>query len=85
MKRLFKQFRHLLLVTATVMMAANASPSFAQRTALELAQAGFLAKDREDFELAIRLFDNALKQGIFEDKQRGFLLYSRGASYDSLG
>ena len=85
MKNSFKQLRYLLLVAVSGMAACFASPSFAQRNALDLAQAGFLAKDRGEFELAIRLFDNALKQGILEDKQRGFLLYSRGASYDSLG
>lgn len=85
MKSSFKQLRHLLIVVASVMTACFASPSLAQRTALDLAQAGFVAKDRGEFELAIRLFDKALTQGIFEDQQRGFLLYSRGVSYDSLG
>lgn len=85
MKSSFKQLRYLLLVAMSVMTVCFTLPSFAQHTPLDLAQAGFLAKDRGEFELAIRLFDNALKQGILEDKQRGFLLYSRGASYDSLG
>src|SRR5699024_11369945 len=50
-------------------------PSFAQRDPLDLAQAGFVAKDRGDFTVAIRLFDEALQRGLFADKQRGLLLY----------
>lgn len=59
--------------------------SFAQQTPVELAEAGFLAKDRGQFPLAIRLFDQALQQGHFEVKQRGLILYGRGVSYEALG
>lgn len=61
------------------------SPSFAQRDPLDLAQAGFVAKDRGNFVLAIRLFDEALQRGLFAGKQRGLLLYNRGVSYEALG
>lgn len=61
------------------------SPSFAQRDPVDLAQAGFLARDRGEFALAVRLFDEALLRGFFVDKQRGLLLYSRGASFEALG
>lgn len=77
-----------ILVALSVMLAFEAFrivPCFAQRDPLDLAQAGFLAKDRRDFPTAIRLFDEALKHGSFADKQRGLLLYSRGVSYEALG
>lgn len=73
------------LTTATALAMCLISPSFAQRDPLDLAQAGFVAKDRGDFTLAIRLFDEALQRGLFSDKQRGLLLYSRGASNETLG
>ena len=62
-----------------------ASPSFAQRDPYKIAQAALLARASNQFPLAIRLFDEALAQGRFEDKQRGLLLYGRGVSYDALG
>ena len=62
-----------------------ASPSFAQRDPYGIAQAAFLARDRNQFPLAIKLFDEALAQGLFEDRQRGLILYGRGVSYDALG
>ncbi|MBR1135204.1 MULTISPECIES: tetratricopeptide repeat protein [Bradyrhizobium] len=73
-------------LTAVVALATCLiSPSFAQRDPLDLAQAGFVAKDRGDFTLAIRLFDEALQRGLFSDKQRGLLLYTRGVSNEALG
>lgn len=62
-----------------------ASPSLAQRDPYEIAQAAFLARNSNQFPLAIRLFDQALAQGRFEDRQRGLILYGRGVSYDALG
>lgn len=73
------------LVIATTLAICPVSPSFAQRDPLDLAQAGFVAKDRREFTLAVRLFDEALQRGLFADKQRGLLLYSRGVSYEALG
>jgi len=73
------------LTAAIAMALCLVSPSFAQGDPLDLAQAGFVAKDRGNFTLAVRLFDEALQRGLFADKQRGLLLYSRGASYEALG
>jgi len=73
------------LTAAIVMGLFLVSSSFAQRDPLDLAQAGFVAKDRGNFSLAVILFDEALQRGLFADKQRGLLLYSRGASYEALG
>lgn len=73
------------LTAAIAMGLCLVSPSFAQGDPLDLAQAGFVAKDRGNFTLAVKLFDEALQRGIFADKQRGLLLYSRGASYEALG
>jgi lipoprotein NlpI len=58
--------------------------SFAQTTR-ELAREGFEAKDRREYPLAIRLFSEALKQGEFNQEQRGFILYGRGVAYEALG
>jgi tetratricopeptide (TPR) repeat protein len=73
------------LTTAMALAICPVSLSFAQRDPFDLAQAGFVAKDRGDFTLAVRLFDEALQRGLFADKQRGLLLHSRGASYEALG
>lgn len=73
------------LTAAIAMGLCLVSPGLAQRDPLDLAQAGFVAKDRGNFTLAVRLFDEALQRGLFADKQRGLLLYSRGASYEALG
>jgi lipoprotein NlpI len=78
--------RSLFLIIAVIGLGTSfAGPSFAQRDSFETAQAAFAAKDRKQFPLAIRLFDEALQQGHFENKQRGFILYGRGASYEALG
>lgn len=86
MKNSFASWHRCLLTIAVLALTVCfAFPTAAQRSALDLAQAGFLAKDRHDYGAAIRLFDDALKQGFFDDKQRGFLMYSRGTSYEALG
>lgn len=88
MRGLFLNFVRTVTVVLTTAMALAlclVSPSFGQRDPLDLAQAGFLAKDRGEFTLAVRLFDEALQRGFFADKQRGLLLYSRGASFEALG
>ncbi|MFH1344086.1 MAG: tetratricopeptide repeat protein [Pseudomonadota bacterium] len=59
-------------------------PSAAQ-TAQELVREGFAAKERRQYPYAIQLFDEALRRGEFAPDQRGFLLYSRGVSYEALG
>ncbi|MBR1208154.1 MULTISPECIES: tetratricopeptide repeat protein [unclassified Bradyrhizobium] len=63
---------------------AFAVPSAAQ-TANELVREGFAAKERRLYPYAIQLFDEALRRGEFAPEQRGFLLYSRGVSYEALG
>ena len=73
------------LFIAAALMIAGVSSSAAQSDPFDLAQAGFVAKDRGDFALAIRLFNEALVRGRFEGRQKGLLLYSRGASYEVLG
>ncbi|ULL01630.1 tetratricopeptide repeat protein [Bradyrhizobium sp. I71] len=60
------------------------SPTAAQ-TAREFAREGFAAKDRQQFPLAIQLFNEAIKQGQSTPEQRGFILYGRGVSYEALG
>jgi lipoprotein NlpI len=53
--------------------------------ALEVAGAGIAAKERGQFSLAIKLIDEALRQGSFTPKQKGILLFQRGFSYKALG
>ncbi|MBR2118401.1 MAG: tetratricopeptide repeat protein [Afipia sp.] len=79
------RYRCFLTIAVLAITLCFAFPSSAQRSALDLAQAGFLAKDRREYGAAIRLFDDALKHGLLDDKQRGFLMYSRGASFEALG
>jgi hypothetical protein len=45
------------LTTAMALGICLVSPSFAQRDPFDLAQAGFVAKDRGEFTLAVRLID----------------------------
>jgi lipoprotein NlpI len=73
------------VVAAMAFVLLAASPSAAQRDPLDLARAGFSAKQHGEFSLAIRLFDEALKQSVFDQKQRGMLFYGRGVSYEALG
>ncbi len=63
---------------------AFAAPSAAQ-TARELVREGLAAKERRQYPYAIQLFDEALRRQEFAPDQRGFLLYSRGVSYEALG
>ena len=87
MRRFLKSARMVAFGLTTAMTVAinMVSPGFAQRDPLDLAKAGFLAKDRREFSAAIRLFDEALQSGMFADKHRGILLYSRGVSYEAIG
>jgi tetratricopeptide (TPR) repeat protein len=63
-------------------MLVTSSPA---ESAQELARKGFAAKDRHQYLLAIRLFDEALKQGQATPEQLGFIFYGRGVSYEALG
>ncbi|MBR1090837.1 tetratricopeptide repeat protein [Bradyrhizobium manausense] len=65
-------------------MFALAVPSAAQ-TAGDLVREGFAAKERRQFPYAIQLFNEVLRRGELAPDQRGFLLYSRGVSYEALG
>lgn len=55
------------------------------QSAREFAREGFVAKDRRQYPLAVRLFSDALKQGEITSEQRGFILYGRGVAYEALG
>lgn len=57
----------------------------ANADALATARAGFAAKERRQHVLAVRLFDEALREGGFDRDQQGFVIYSRGVSYEALG
>lgn len=71
----------LVAVVALVCLVTQA-----RSDALDIARAGFAAKERREFQTAIRFFDEALRQGgSFGSEQRGYLLYSRGVSYEALG
>lgn len=61
------------------------APASVAQTARDLVREGFAAKERRQYPYAIRLFDEALRRGEFAPDQRGFLLYSRGVSYEALG
>jgi lipoprotein NlpI len=52
--------------------------------AVDLARAGFAAKESGYYARAIQFFDEALLTGNFDKEKRGFLLYSRGVSYEGL-
>lgn len=58
--------------------------SFGQN-AREFAREGFAAKERREYPLAVRLFNEALMQGQSTPEQRGFILYGRGVAYEALG
>lgn len=72
-------------IVAVAIVATVFGSSAAKSDALDLARAGLAAKDRREFTLATRLFDAALREGNFADKDRGLLIYSRGVSYEALG
>lgn len=71
-------------VACLSILFAFGAPSAAQ-TARELVQEGLAAKERRQFPYAIQLFDEAIRRDEFAPDQRGFLLYSRGVSYEALG
>ena len=74
-----------LAVIAATGLALFVTADIARGDALELARAGFVAKEHRQFALAIQLFDEALRQGSFAKEPHGFLVYSRGVSYEGLG
>jgi lipoprotein NlpI len=72
------------LLSLSVSIAAAVGPAHAQ-SANELARAGFAAKERRDFGLAVRLLSEAIGKAEFTPEQRGYLFYSRGVSLEGLG
>lgn len=52
---------------------------------VDLVRGAFQAKERGQFLLAIRLFNEALSSGQYSKRQHGTLLYGRGTSYQELG
>lgn len=74
------------LIIGFLGVLANVSAiSWATADAFDLAKAGFAAKERRDCLRAIQLFDEAIRQGTFDQERRGFLIYSRGVCYEGLG
>jgi hypothetical protein len=51
----------------------------------DLVQSAFQAKERGQFLVAIRLFDEALRDEERSKEQRGLLRYGRGSSYMEIG
>ena len=52
---------------------------------LDFVKAGLAAKERRQFVAAIRLFDEAPRQGGLTDEVRGYVFYSRGVAHEALG
>lgn len=69
------------VLAVTLMLASTR----ANADALDLARAGFAAKERHDYARAIQFFDEAIRLGNFDKERYGFLIYSRGVSYEGLG
>lgn len=74
--------RHALIALIGLVAVFFSSSTFAD--ADNLARAGFAAKDGGHYARAIQFFDEALRTGNFDNEKRGFLLYSRGVSYEGL-
>ena len=71
-------------VVCTLMLFSISGAASAADTA-ELARAGFEAKERGQFLVAIGLFNEAMGSEQLTNKQRGMLLFGRGTSYQELG
>jgi tetratricopeptide (TPR) repeat protein len=79
--------REVLKFVAAVTLAGLAvivSPRLGHADSLQIARAGFAAKEQRKFDQAVRLFDEALRLGL-TDERRAFVIYSRGVSYEALG
>ena len=74
-------FRTLALASAALLLGAALGA--ADNT--DLVRGAFQAKERGQFFLAIRLFNEALSSGQYSKRQHGTLLYCRGTSYLELG
>ena len=72
-------------VLLAVGLSCELTISTARADAREIAQAALLAKARQQCNLAIGLFDQALYQGGFSPQDEGLLIYSRGVCFENLG
>lgn len=77
-------WRTLAFMIAGLLSLFWSTISFGQN-AREFAREGFAAKERREYPLAVRLFNEALKQEQSTSEQRGFILYGRGVAYEALG
>lgn len=80
-----RSWRGIVCAALWVLILAAVPAASVAQTAADLVREGFAAKDRQQYPYAIQLFDEALRRGEFSPNQRGFLLYSRGVSYEALG
>jgi lipoprotein NlpI len=71
--------------TAIIVVAFCFYSSALIADAFELARAGFAAKESRNYVQAIQLFNEALRTGNCDKEKYGFLIYSRGVSYEGLG
>ena len=80
---MYRCIRTLSVVCAALAFAMTAAASAPDTS--EVARAAFEAKDRGQFLMAIGLFNQAMKDEQLSKKQRGLLLFGRGAAYQQLG
>lgn len=72
-----------VLFAAEIFCKLTILPASADAT--DVARAALLAKARQQCAAAVGLFDRALQEGEFSLKEKGMLIYSRGACYENLG
>lgn len=77
--------RMAFAVLSVICLTTTVNILAARADSLELARAGFAARKQKQFVAAIQYFDAALRQGKFSKEQQGYVVYSRGVSYDALG
>lgn len=76
--------RRQACTTMITLLAVFFSTSTSIADAVDLARAGFVAKESRNYPRAIELFNEALRTGNFDKEKQGFLIYSRGVSYEGL-
>lgn len=81
----FSLFAALFQTAAAISVLLCLLTKPAAADARDVARAALAAKDQRQFDVAIQLFDEALRQGGFDREQEGYLVYSRGVSYEALG
>lgn len=85
LKTLSIRLARSLIIGFLGVLANVSATSLAAADAFDLAKAGFAAKERRDCLQAIGLFNEAIRQGNFDNERYGFLVYSRGVCYESMG